>query len=215
MTTLRICCISDTHERHADLAVPTCDILLHAGDLTMMGEPEAILSFDRWVGELIRKERARHVVAIAGNHDFLFQHEPRRARNLLQSAVYLQDSEAELYRLRIWGTPWQPWFYDWAFNLRHEDELAREFQKIPLGTDILLCHSPPKGILDSTHDGRSTGSSSLLSRIQQVRPKLVVFGHIHESYGKVVQDGIIYVNASTCNLNYDPENPPIVIELEV
>ena len=37
---LRIACISDTHGRHRSITVPPCDVLIHAGDFTNVGEPE-------------------------------------------------------------------------------------------------------------------------------------------------------------------------------
>ena len=37
---LRIACISDTHGRHRSVRVPPCDVLIHGGDFTNVGEPE-------------------------------------------------------------------------------------------------------------------------------------------------------------------------------
>ena len=44
--------------------------------------------------------------------------------------------------------------------------------------DILLTHGPPKGHLDQG----GKGCPQLLREIWRVRPRLVVFGHIHEGY---------------------------------
>jgi len=210
---MRICCISDTHEMEARIDIPQCDLLLHAGDISMMGHPAPILAFDRWCHSLITQGIVRKVVLIAGNHDFLFQDNPEKARSLIHSAAYLEDSGLEFEGLRIWGTPWQPWFYDWAFNIRTEEKLKEKFDLIPENTDIVVAHSPPRGILDATRRGEAVGSTSLLERINAIKPKLVVFGHIHESYGQFQRDGIIYVNASTCNFQYQPVHPPVLIDL--
>ena len=35
----------------------------------------------------------------------------------LTNCIYLQDSSVEIYGLKIYGTPWQPEFCGWAFNL--------------------------------------------------------------------------------------------------
>jgi Icc-related predicted phosphoesterase len=47
-----------------------------------------------------------------------------------------------------------------------------------------------------------------------VQPKLHVFGHIHEAYGKQQDDeqSTIFVNAATCDVRYHPVQLPIVIE---
>jgi Icc-related predicted phosphoesterase len=179
----------------------------------MMGVPNALMEFNSWCGSLLEKQVAREIILIAGNHDFLFERNPQEARAFMTASTYLNDSGCEWEGLRIWGTPWQPWFYDWAFNLRTEDELAQKFQIIPPETDILISHGPPKGILDQTIRGESVGSSSLLRKILEVRPKLVVFGHIHEGYGMMEQDSIMFVNASSCDGRYRCVNPPILVEL--
>ena len=98
--------------------------------------------------------------------------------------------------------------------LKTEEELKQKFDLIPEGTDILICHSPPAGILDRNVFGQSCGSSALLKSIYRVRPRVVVFGHIHESYGRVEKDGIFFVNASTCTTDYRPRNPPVQLQWE-
>ena len=192
--------------------IPDCDLLIHAGDITMMGKPQALQSFNDWCQNLLEKKVVGKIIGIAGNHDFLFEREPDRARSLITGMEYLQDSGILWNGIRFWGTPWQPWFYDWAFNLHTEDELQEKFKKIPHGTDILISHGPPKGILDTTIRGDSVGSISLLRKIEEVRPKLVVFGHIHEGYGIEKRDGITYINASICDVQYKAVHSPILLE---
>src|SRR5262245_57714244 len=142
----RIVCISDTHTRHEELEMPPGDILVHAGDLTDLGDETDVVDFDRWLGTLPYP----HKIVIAGNHDFLFERDPVRARRLITNAVYLQDSEVEVEGLRFWGSPWQPWFYDWAFNLARGEPLAAKWRLIPEQTDVLITHGPPAGICDTT-----------------------------------------------------------------
>lgn len=206
---MRIVCLSDTHGLHDHLRVPDGDLLLHAGDFSMGGHPAEIERFDRWLGTLPHA----HKVVVAGNHDFLFEREPARARALLSNASYLQDGEFALDGLRIWGSPWQPWFHDWAFNLARGPELAARWALIPDGVDVLVTHGPPAAILDRTRDGEEVGCSDLAQALERVRPRLHVFGHIHEGYGRLERDGTTYVNASNCNLRYRAVQPPIVVEL--
>ena len=57
--------------------------------------------------------------------------------------AHLEDAGLELFGLRIWGTPWQPWFYDWAFNAPRRDGeefLASKFDAIPSNTDVVVAH---------------------------------------------------------------------------
>ncbi len=81
------------------------------------------------------------------------------------------------------------------------------------GVEILLTHGPPMGILDRTYRGEHVGCEELTAAVARVRPKLHVFGHIHECAGELVQDGVRYVNAAICDLRYQPVLPPIVVDL--
>jgi Icc-related predicted phosphoesterase len=189
----RIVCVSDTHARHRLTAVPGGDVLVHAGDLTRRGKLEDVEEFDRWLGTLPHPVK----VVICGNHDFCFQDRPAEARALVRNATYLEDSGCEAGGLTFWGSPWQPWFGGWAFNLPRGEELARVWAKIPDRVDVLLTHGPPEGILDRTNHGENAGCADLLRRVYEVRPRLHVFGHIHEAAGRLDADGTVFVNASS------------------
>lgn len=206
---MRIVCLSDTHDQHDQLQVPDGDLLLHAGDATMSGTAAQIEAFDRWLATLPH----RHKVVIAGNHDWGFQRTPARARSLLRHATYLEDDETTVEGLRIWGSPWQPWFYDWAFNLQRGPEIAAKWALIPTGIDVLITHGPPAGLLDRTSRGDDVGCADLLAAVQRTKPRLHVFGHIHEGYGTVERDGTRFVNACNCTERYHPVQPPIVVDL--
>lgn len=206
---MRIVCLSDTHDLHHHLEVPEGDLLLHAGDATMMGTPAQIEAFDRWLGGLPH----RHKIVIAGNHDWAFERTPAKARAMIRHATYLEDELATVDGLRVWGSPWQPWFFDWAFNLQRGPEIAAKWALIPDGVDVLMTHGPPQGILDRTSRGDHAGCADLLAELRRVRPRLHVFGHIHEGYGMLERDGCCFVNASNCTERYRPEQPPIVVDL--
>lgn len=114
------------------------------------------------------------------------------------------------------SSPWQPEFCAWAFNLeRDSDEIRAVWEKIPDDTDILITHGPPHGILDLTLRNNHTGCRALLDRVRAIRPKLHVFGHIHEAYGKkqVDEQATLFVNAATCNNRHQAVQAPIVVEL--
>jgi predicted phosphodiesterase len=208
MQGLRLVCLSDTHNRHDHLRVPDGDVLLHAGDFTGRGTPREIAAFGAFLARLPHRSK----VVIAGNHDFLFQDESERARELLGDVTYLEDSPAEVAGLRVWGSPWQPWFHDWAFNLPRGAALAEKWALVPAAVDVLVTHGPPHGILDRTSDGRRVGCEELAAARARIRPRLHLFGHIHEAYGTHRADGILSVNACNCDLGYRPVNPPVVLD---
>ena len=208
MQPLRIVCLSDTHNRHADLDVPDGDILLHAGDFTGRGTEEEVAAFGEFLAGLPHSEK----VIVAGNHDFLFESDGARARELLGDVTYLQDAGATVCGLHIWGSPWQPWFHDWAFNLPRGKALAQKWSLVPASVDVLMTHGPPAGILDQTHHGSRVGCEELLAALARIRPRLHLFGHIHEGHGTLLGDPTLSVNACNCDFWYRPVHPPVVIE---
>jgi predicted phosphohydrolase len=206
---MRVVCLSDTHNRQGRFTVPDGDILVHAGDFSMMGRHDELVRVATWLAALPH----RHKIVVAGNHDWMFQLDPPRARSLLAGVTYLEDSAATVEGLRVWGSPWQPEFGDWAFNLPRGHPLAQKWALIPAGVDILVTHGPPLGIGDVTCSGDAVGCGDLKRELNRVRPRLHVFGHIHEGCGVTRADGTIYVNASVCDKDYRPVNPPVVVDL--
>lgn len=207
---LRLVLLSDTHGRHAGLEVPEGDVLLHGGDLTGRGTLDQLRETARW----LRRLPHPHKVVIAGNHDFCLEQAPEAGRRILEEeggCHYLLDEEVTVAGLRVWGSPWQPWFYDWAFNLQRGAPLQAVWAKIPHGIDVLVTHGPPAGVLDQTAHGAAAGCADLEEAVARVRPRLHVFGHIHEAYGQRLRKGTLFVNASTCNLGYEPVQPPVVV----
>lgn len=236
---MRIICISDTHSLH-DLMlhpIPEGDILIHAGDISNKGGERDVTNFIHWFRNI---EGFDNKIFIAGNHDFCFErvsqphhkgdydwlHHLMSPENLSQSNVtYLEDSlitieSPEFSRpIKIYGTPWQPRFYDWAFNLdRLGDDLKAKWDMIPDNTDILITHGPPNGIRDFVNNWRqpneSVGCEILRHRLETINPILNVFGHIHGAYGTAYVRDTLFVNAAICTEDYRPTNKPIVIELK-
>ena len=145
---------------------------------------------------------------------FFFENNREKAESLITNAVYLQDSAVQIENLTIYGSPWQPWFFDWAFNLKRGPDLAEKWSQIPSNTDILLTHGPPYKIGDKTSRGEHVGCRELLKTVQKLNLKYHCFGHIHEDPGKWEVNGTVFINASTCNLNYRPTNPVWKFSLE-
>nr|XP_023030190.1 UPF0046 protein T07D4.2 isoform X1 [Leptinotarsa decemlineata] len=135
-------------------------------------------------------------------------------RQYLTNCIYLEDSGLEIYGIKLYGTPWQPEFGNWAFNLTRGEECLSKWNKIPNDIDILITHTPPLGHGDLVCSGVRAGCVELLNTVQQrVKPKYHVFGHIHEGYGVTSDGKIIFINASTCDINYIPDNLPVVFDV--
>ncbi|KIM31767.1 hypothetical protein M408DRAFT_327204 [Serendipita vermifera MAFF 305830] len=203
----RFVCISDTHCNM--FKVPDGDVLLHAGDLTHSGRFKQMKPTIDW----IKQQMHPHKIIIAGNHDLTLDHDwylehgdgwhrtlenPPDIRKLMEPREgdttfhYLQYESLEIMhgntRWKAFGSPGSPWFGGWAFNYDRETEAQGITDQIPEDVDILLTHGPPRGILDLTSRGVLAGCAALKSRVEQLRPAIHIFGHIHEDRGAIVQE---------------------------
>jgi Icc-related predicted phosphoesterase len=203
--------ISDTHCRHRSLRLPKGDVLLHAGDISYKSSQHEIEDFLDWFGS----QPFSHKIFIAGNHDFYFEKQKVSAiQKLLPDGVcYLKDNSITIEGITIWGSPYTPWFYQWAFNKRRGEALARHWKNIPSQADIILTHGPVYGILDQIVNEQHAGDVDLLRKVLEVKPKVHVCGHIHESYGMLKRHGIRFINACILNESYELANKPITFEL--
>lgn len=215
-------CISDLHGHYPKL--DGGDLLIVAGDLTARDRVLQHLQFQIWLHD----QNYRKKIVIAGNHD-------NRLKNLSfdgikrqyeeMGANYLCDSGIEFEGLKIWGSPWTKTFPEMnphckAFTCETEEKLFDKFEKIPPDTDILITHSPAYSILDKVVDGYSVGSAALFCWLKYVgRPRLHIFGHIHEGYGQEevfasYNDTMMKsVNCSIVNERYEPVNKPVRVIL--
>ncbi len=242
---LRCACISDTHGRHDDIILPACDVLFHGGDLTMTGLPHSLERIiHHWFPSQLKKVR-NQIIFIAGNHDLTLhkEHYPTvwpqfhtqkadisQTQQLIQNLpsnqiTYLQDESYQLHHqgeeddcsLTVYGSPWQPLFHDWAFNMERDCIGDKIWSQIPSNTDILLTHGPPLGRGDLlTNRKNRVGCVDLLRHVQtRIQPKLHIFGHIHESHGVSFDGTTLYVNASSVHgaFIYNIRNPVTVIDI--
>ena len=207
-------------------------MLIVAGDLTAHDAVEEYSEFQRW----LVKQRYRKKILIAGNHDTKLESPwpgglkgPFREDKAFYDFDYLCDSGTEFEGLKIWGSPWTPLFkginpFCKAFMLP-EAELAAKFAMIPDDTDILVTHGPPYGVFDGVVNNipmkngvmkkivKQAGSLSLDDRVSDIKPRLHVFGHIHEGYGRDLIGDVEFINCSHVNERYEPVNKPIRIIL--
>jgi Icc-related predicted phosphoesterase len=212
----RITFISDTHTQHKKLSLPGGEILIHSGDIMNSGwNLSDITDFLKW----FENQNYNELIFIAGNHDRLFETDPLDVKEILERysfITYLEDDWAEINGIKIYGTPWQPEFYNWAFNLpRRGHELEEKWSKIPNDTDILITHGPPQGHLDTSgppYNQPLLGCELLRVRVDEIKPKIHVFGHIHGSFGYKESDGTHFINASVLNENYKTVNNGITVD---
>jgi Icc-related predicted phosphoesterase len=221
---MKITILSDTHTKHNEiktpksyrssnelLEIPGGDLLIHAGDFMNSGYyKEEAEGFFKWLDEL---EGYDTKVFISGNHDRIMENDPEWSKGILtgyKNIDYLQDESMSIQEgdgpeVKIWGSPWQPEFYNWAFNLpRNGDELKSKWGMIPEGIDILITHGPAWGVLDDVEGNRGVhlGCELLTERIKVVKPKIHICGHIHSGYGYHFDGFTHHFNASILNERY-------------
>jgi Icc-related predicted phosphoesterase len=203
----KVVCISDTHTNEPVL--PWGDLLVHAGDLTGSGTLTKTIKGLDW---LARQPHGCKIF-VPGNHDFLFERRPDDALRLCndRGIILLVDEEIMVCGLHVYGSPWQPRFYDWAFNLDRGPAIKAKWDLIPRDTDLLITHGPPYMILD-----QDLGCQDLRDAVNEIKPRLHVFGHIHEGYGvtSVPQLGYpLFVNAALCDRQNLCVNAPVVVHI--
>jgi predicted phosphodiesterase len=225
---MKITILSDTHTKHryCENDLPGGDLLIHAGDFMNSGyNPIEAMEFFKWFDEI---DNYDFKVFIAGNHDRWMQDKTEESRGILtgyKTIEYLQDDwmtvgdsdphDPNVKTAKIYGSPWQPEFYNWAFNLpRNGEELKSKWDMIHEDTDILITHGPAWGFLDDVEGNRNVhlGCELLAERIKQIKPKIHICGHIHSGYGHYYDGHTHYFNASVLNERYSYSHLPWNIE---
>jgi predicted phosphodiesterase len=226
---MKVTLISDTHTKHNQLNgdLPGGDLLIHAGDFMNSGyyKTEAI-EFFNWFDKIAIYD---HKIFIAGNHDRWMENKSEEALGILtgyKTIDYLQDEwmiigdgdphDPNTKTAKVYGSPWQPEFYNWAFNLpRNGEELKTKWNAIPDNTDILITHGPAQTYLDTAGAPYNTpllGCELLKERIELIRPKIHVCGHIHGGYGYYYNGHTHFFNASILDERYNYANKPFHFE---
>ena len=222
---IKVVCISDTHCQHRNLRLSGGDLLLHTGDCTRGGDIDQLKDFLDWFSV----QPFLYKVWIAGNHDvtlhksFYEKNWRRFNRNrerqdheevcaLIASysdIIYLEDRLVTVDGIKIYGSPWQPTFFQWAFNAERGHDIEEKWLSIPEGIDILMTHGPPLGYGDWCISGKNAGCAHLLHQVMyRIKPCIHVFGHIHEDSGMWNNGAINFVNAASCSPQYQLAHPP-------
>ena len=210
---MKIVAISDIHGKISKIDVPPCDLLLLAGDIAPWYGNYSVRNQAEWINSKFRKwcitQPAKEIVFCPGNHEFVFENNSHMIQNDIR-CKFLIDDFVIIDGFKVYCSPWQIHFCNWAFN-EDEETLAYKWSMIPDDIDILVTHSPPYGYGDtilqsSTMMNEHLGSPSLTSRIQQLKNlQLNVFGHIHSGDHKryILRNGTILQNVSVLDEAYE------------
>jgi Icc-related predicted phosphoesterase len=222
---MKLALTSDTHCQHDRLTVPSCDVLIHAGDWTGRGKEWETIDFLKWFES---QTQAKTRIFISGNHDFLCETHPSEFRELIAkhapTCIYLEDEAVLINGRKFYGSPVSPWFHSWAFNAHRGQEIQEYWAKIPADTNVLITHGPVLGYGDKlsrwgSEPGKHIGCADLLDTINTrlTHLELHVSGHIHEGAGTYEHYSpfgrVRLVNASALDDHYDFAHEPTVIEL--
>ena len=211
---MKIVCISDTHCHHKKIKVPACDLIIHAGDFTYHGMLDETSKFLKWYGEQMQ---CRNKILVCGNHEKIIGKDIPLLKDLCENngITLLHDSSVTIDGFKIHGSPYSVEFGAWAFGLP-DMELQSIWDEIPLDTNILVTHGGAYGVLDMTMHGEQVGSHTLRNHLRKLPDlKLHIVGHLHESRGTHLEDGLLTINASICGIPYsDIVINPITVDIQ-
>lgn len=213
---MKLVCLSDTHGTHESINVPDGDVLIHSGDLTNFGTLVDLIEVADWM----KNKQHKHKIMICGNHEKEVSENTQVVKNIFEprGIKVLHEKTLIIDGVKFWGQPRTPEFCGWGWSYFPGQEAEEIWARMPDDTDILICHGPPLGIADACPAGvnklKHVGCPAQLKRIQVVKPKLVICGHIHYSYGVHSTDfETVVINAAICAENYNPTNKPIVVKI--
>lgn len=223
---MKIACFSDPHNQYP-AEMPDADFLFISGDLTGRGSEMELEDYCVYLAEWVKKYQK--VIVIAGNHDWIAERQPEKTRQMIEAtgAVYLNDQAYELKdektgeTWKVWGSPIQPWFFDWAFNRGRGVDIQEHWDLIPDDTEILMTHGPVFGYGDqvkmrgSPNKGEHVGCANLRQTIETrlTKVRLHISGHIHEGHGVYTDGRVTYINCSLLDERYSQVNKVVVFEL--
>lgn len=184
---LDIIAFSDTHNDHDNLKLPSADIAIHAGDACIKGNFTEVKNFLQWYV----KQPFKYKIYVPGNHDKkMYTHKDLKDLSKEYGIYVLYDDLITIEGVRIYGN---------ATTFTSEDRIEPisdlwdkkkiAWCNIQKNIDILVTHIPPKGILDQANRGANIGCSFLRKTVENINPKIHIFGHCHEDQGKVFDNG--------------------------
>jgi Icc-related predicted phosphoesterase len=197
---MKIVHISDTHGKHSSLQnLPSADIIIHSGDLSVVGAENEIMNFLEWFIDLPYKYK----IFIGGNHDHGLH--GANIEGLPENCFYLNNSGITIKGVNFYG---MPMFMEDII----EGNYDKNIQEVPVDTNILITHQPPYCILDCS-ENYNYGDRMLLQTVLKIQPKYHLFGHIHAAYGVEKNEHTTFVNASLNNEYCEIVNKPVLLEI--
>lgn len=205
---MRIICISDTHNKHESLLIPSGDIIVHAGDFTESGTKGETERFLKWFSRLPHSYK----ILVPGNHDFYMEKHLEDLHSIVPKNIHvLINRELTIQNIRFWGSPYTPGDGSWAFNETQGVNMLKHWENIPAHTDLLITHSPPYGILDELDNKIHIGCDKLAKIINKLCLPYHIFGHVHNDYGIVRTRDTVFLNACSLDNRYRTINAPLVV----
>lgn len=183
---MKILHISDTHGLHNHFPkdyFDGIDMVIHSGDCSnskhLQTSSIEILEFLEWY----EKVPVKYKILIAGNHDTAIARKGVTKDTVSAYGItYIENESIEIEGIKIWGSPITPTFGDWSF-MKARDKTHEVWKTIPNDADVIVVHGPPKGVRDLSYDRQNNiemcGDLALMKRVMVIKPKLVLFGHIH------------------------------------
>ncbi|KAI8971106.1 Metallo-dependent phosphatase-like protein [Pilobolus umbonatus] len=196
-------------------------VIVHAGDITRASTYHEYERTIQWMSTLPHKVK----VITGGNHDHILDNHKYNYTKQKERVIQLMKDhhidyvEHDLYQLpdslgayTLFISPYSPIHYGGAFMLGDLGPIWDTIPDTPI--DILVTHTPPRNRQDRTRRGHHVGCPLLLDKIENViKPKVSVFGHIHEAHGYCYVNDILYINASICDHRYKGRQTPITFDL--
>lgn len=172
---MRILILSDTPDKkywdyYQEGMLNEFDLILSCGDL-----PPAYLSF------IVTFAKAP-VLYVHGNHDDCYNSTPPEGCICIDNKVYNFNG------LRILGLGGSMRYKDGDHQFTDKEMLRRVNKlRLPLwkskGFDILLTHSPAKGLSDG-EDLPHKGFQAFIDLMDKYNPKYFIHGHVHLNYSR-------------------------------
>lgn len=178
---MKIVAISDTHGEHSDVELPDGDVLVHTGDFTHFGNGQN--DFLNWFTQQPFKYR----VLILGNHEKMGRPQWK-----------IDDLKTNLNQNE---------------KLTYVGESAVEIDGVTFGpvgsninVDVVLSHKPPASILDA-----GKGVRKIHEAVALQSPKVHIFGHVHQAYGREELNYTTCINAALAGRDYTIRHSPQIV----
>jgi len=144
-------------------------------------------------------------ICLTGNWDFNFEtpenNEVPHLFNYVKANLKASDGE---YKIVLLGSGIPSNF------AKEVKEWVGDFDPKKL---IICSHHPPYLLRDLADNGNHTGIKEFRDLLIRLKPALWLCGHIHEAYGISKFLRTTVVNASACNVNYEPMRAGYSIEI--